>query len=87
MARALLAWAINQRQKYSVRNLLYGPRTQLVYMNNRVVHVTIIRILFTLEKLHSETVFRQKLKYLPLYLHLNKHFHCSFVFIIVTFFI
>ena len=30
MARALRAWAINQREKNSVRNLQYGPRTRLV---------------------------------------------------------
>ena len=30
MARALRAWAINQRGKNSVRNLQYGPRTRLV---------------------------------------------------------
>ena len=30
MARALRAWAINQREKNSVRNFQYGPRTQLV---------------------------------------------------------
>ena len=30
MARALGAWAINRRGKISVRNLRYGPRTQLV---------------------------------------------------------
>ena len=30
MARALRAWAINRGGKNSVRNLRYGPRTQLV---------------------------------------------------------
>ena len=30
MARALRAWAINRGGKTSVRNLRYGPRTQLV---------------------------------------------------------
>ena len=30
MARALRAWAINRREKNSVRNLRYGPRTLLV---------------------------------------------------------
>ena len=30
MARALRAWAINRGEKNSVRNLRYGPRTQLV---------------------------------------------------------
>ena len=30
MARALRAWAINQRGKYSVRNLRYRPQTRLV---------------------------------------------------------
>ena len=30
MARALRAWAINRREKNSVRNLRYGPRTRLV---------------------------------------------------------
>jgi len=30
MARALRAWAINRREKNSVRNLQYGPRTRLV---------------------------------------------------------
>ena len=30
MARALRVWAINRGGKNSVRNLRYGPRTQLV---------------------------------------------------------
>ena len=30
MARALLAWAINQREKTLVRNLQFGPQTWLV---------------------------------------------------------
>ena len=30
MALALRAWAINQGEKNSVRNLRYGPRTRLV---------------------------------------------------------
>ena len=30
MARALRAWAINRREKNSVRNFQYGPRTRLV---------------------------------------------------------
>ena len=30
MARALRAWALNRGGKNSVRNLRYGPRTQLV---------------------------------------------------------
>ena len=30
MARALCVWAINRREKDSVRNLQYGPRTRLV---------------------------------------------------------
>ena len=37
MARALRAWAINQRGKNSVRNLQYGPRTRLargIYFNH-----------------------------------------------------
>ena len=30
MARALQAWALIEEEKNSVRNLRYGPRTQLV---------------------------------------------------------
>ena len=30
MARALRTWAISEREKSSVRNLQYGPRTRLV---------------------------------------------------------
>ena len=39
MARALCTWAINRGGKNSVRNLRYGPRTQLV----RGIYVNIHR--------------------------------------------
>ena len=72
--------------KKGIKRAIGVVYTLPTYLNNRVVHVTIIRILFNLEQLHSETVFHQKLKHLPLYLHLNKpwttffidlHFQCS----------
>ena len=51
MARALRAWAINQRGKNSVRNLQYGPGTRLV----RGIHSRFIWLNRSMSLIRAET--------------------------------